>query len=102
MEVLNATSLAEAFRISDQHPGVNIGIACSTRLTASALIDSLWAELLAGRLPGWEMGRGVADFCEATLRNRVKPEPGYIEIFVRGTRAGDSTKFYMRMVWMTN
>ncbi len=99
MEVLSSKSLVDALIFCDKHPGVEVGIACSTCESASALIESIWDEMTNGRMPGWEMGRSVSGISEATLRRRLKPEPSYIEIFAPYARDSTAGRKYHRVLY---
>ena len=80
MDILSGETLAKAFRTCDEHDGARIGIACASVGTAKTLVDSLWLEITAGRMPGWEIGREVGGY-RAQIRKRGKEDYSTIEVF---------------------
>ena len=80
MDELSGSTLLDALRTCDEHGGARIGIACARSASAKLLIESLWNEIVNGRMPGWEIGREL-DGVNATLRKKVKSEYSTIEIF---------------------
>lgn len=80
MDVLSGETLAKALKTCDERDGARIGVVCASAGTAKTFIDSLWLEITAGRMPGWEIGREVNGY-RAQVRKRGKEDYNTIEIF---------------------
>lgn len=80
MDVLSGETLAKALKTCDERDGARIGVVCASAGTAKTFIDSLWLEITAGRMPGWEIGREVNGY-RAQVRKRGKEDYSTIEIF---------------------
>ena len=80
MDVLSGETLAKALKTCDERDGARIGVVCASAGSAKTFIDSLWLEITAGRMPGWEIGREMNGH-RAKIRKRGKEDYSTIEIF---------------------